>query len=188
MNTIQIAFLLDATAEAVKAAHPFPQMAACEAALESNFGLSELARDANNLFGMKIHRHNVYGEMALPTREFENSEWIVVPGAEWEKYPDVQSCFADRRATLYRLSNLFPHYKRAIEAGDPRSYVIQVSESWSTDPGWECTCCVMLGSEAEAQQHAKDNPGSAEHAQITRIEGLGRALKVLSIYDEYTAG
>lgn len=186
MNDSQRQFLDRATAEAEKANHPFPKMAACEAALESSWGHSQLAREGSNLFGMKQHAHAVYGTMNLPTREFLDSAWHVV-SANWVKYPDWASCFADRLATLQRLSNALPHYKAALNAQDPRSYVIQVSESWSTDPGWECTCCSMFQTEAEVQQHAKDNPGSPEHASIQRIEGLGRALKILSFYEEYAA-
>lgn len=196
MNSQQKEFLQTAALQAKKAGHVFPEMAACEAALESGhpdpvtkvsiYGGSQLAREGNNLFGMKKHRHNAYGVMRLPAHEFENGEWIVVEGADWEKYPDWASCFADRMGTLSRLSPYLPHYAAALAAQDPRSYAIQVSESWSTDPGWECTCCSMFQSEAEAQQHAKDNPASqirreVEHA-VRRIEGLGRALKVLAIY------
>ncbi len=133
MNIPQRQFLDQATAEAVKANHPFARMAACEAALESNYGLSELARDANNLFGMKQHCHPLYGTMTLPTREFENGEWMVVK-AEWEKYPDLRACFADRLATLERLSNVLPHYKAALDATTADEYIAEVSKTWSTDP------------------------------------------------------
>ena len=50
-----------AKAAAAQARHVFPEMAACEAALESGFGKSGLAREDNNLFGMKQHPHPVYG-------------------------------------------------------------------------------------------------------------------------------
>ena len=57
---------LIATAEAAKTGgHIFPEMAACEAGLESGhpdpqtgytmYGQSELAREGNNLFGTKQH-------------------------------------------------------------------------------------------------------------------------------------
>jgi flagellum-specific peptidoglycan hydrolase FlgJ len=133
MNTSQRTFLDRAKAEAIKANHPFASMAACEAALESNWGNSQLAREANNLFGMKQHAHYVYGTMNLPTREFENGEWIVV-AAHWVKYPDWACCFADRIATLQRLSNALPHYKAAIDAPDAATYISEVSKNWSTDP------------------------------------------------------
>jgi len=133
MNSSQRQFLDQATAEAVKANHPFAKMAACEAALESSWGHSQLAREACNLFGCKQHAHPIYGTMTLPTREFEGGEWIVV-GANWIKYPDLRACFADRLATLERLSNVYPHYKAALAATDAQTYITEVSQTWSTDP------------------------------------------------------
>ena len=133
MNDVQRQFLDRAAAEAVKANHPFPQMAACEAALECTWGHSQLALEANNLFGMKQHVHTIYGTMTLPTREFQNGEWTTV-GAQWIQYPDWRSCFCDRLATLERLSNAYPHYKAALEAKDPQTYISEVSKTWSTDP------------------------------------------------------
>jgi flagellum-specific peptidoglycan hydrolase FlgJ len=134
VNDAQKNFLSRASAEAAKSRHPFPSMAAAEAALESNWGNSQLAREANNLFGMKQHAHPVYGTMNLPTREFEKGEWIQTTG-HWVEYPDWASCFADRLATLERLSNAFPHYKAALEAHDAETFVKEVSQTWSTDPG-----------------------------------------------------
>lgn len=133
MNPSQLDFLDRATAEAIKASHPFPQMAAAEAALESNFGNSELARNDQNLFGMKQHAHPVFGTVTLPTREFLSGEWKTV-SANWVQYPDWSSCFADRFATLQRLANVYPHYKAAIEATDAETFIRQVSLTWSTDP------------------------------------------------------
>jgi flagellum-specific peptidoglycan hydrolase FlgJ len=118
-------------------------MAACEAALESSWGNSQLARDDFNLFGMKQHAHPVFGTMTLPTREWIGKEkdtqdgnpdgWIQVT-ASWVKYPDWRACFADRLATLERLSNVLPHYKAALEAPDAQTYITEVSKTWSTDP------------------------------------------------------
>lgn len=135
MNDSQRNFLSLALQQAIKANLKFPQMWACEAALESCWGHSELARDGNNLFGMKIHRHSnpEYGVMNLPTREFLGSEWKTV-SAEWVKYPDWRACFADRLVTLERLSNVYPHYRAALDAEDPRTYITEVSKTWSTDP------------------------------------------------------
>lgn len=134
MNDAQRQFLDRATAEAAKANHPFPPMAACEAALESGWGHSQLAREGNNLFGMKQHAHAVFGTMTLPTSEFLDGKWVTVPGANWVKYPDLASCFADRLATLQRLSNAYPHYAAALKAEDAQTFVTEVSKTWSTDP------------------------------------------------------
>jgi flagellum-specific peptidoglycan hydrolase FlgJ len=133
MTKQQRDFIDRAAAEAVRANHPFPQMAACEAALESGWGESKLAREGLNLFGMKQHSHEVYGTMTLPTREFEGGEWKTV-GANWVRYPDLRACFADRLATLERLANAYPHYSAALKATDAQTYVTEVSKTWSTDP------------------------------------------------------
>ena len=52
-TTPQDTFLRQASAAARAAGHIFPDYAACEAALESTWGQSRLAREANNLFGQK---------------------------------------------------------------------------------------------------------------------------------------
>lgn len=123
-----------ATADAAaEAGHVWPMMAACEAALESGFGISKLAHDANNLFGMKQHTHPIFGTLTLPTREYLNDQWVVTT-APWVSYPTVTDCFTDRMATLKRLQDNYPHYARALTATDEYTYINEVSRTWSTDP------------------------------------------------------
>lgn len=143
-------FLQLAAAYAQAAGHVFPQMAACEAALESAYGRSQLAAADNNLFGMKQHWHPEYGTVNLPTKEFvmaphstsgaanaadmgHPGKWIETT-AEFVKYPDWTSCFRDRMATLRRLAPNYPHYAAALAATSPEQYITEVSKSWSTDP------------------------------------------------------
>lgn len=133
MNSLQIDFLVKAQAAALAADHPFPAMAACEAALESGFGGSGLARSDNNLFGMKQHAHPAYGTVTLPTREFLLGEWKTVT-SKWVQYPNWQSCFEDRLLTLQRLQGAYPHYAAALDAKDAETYIAEVSKTWSTDP------------------------------------------------------
>lgn len=145
MTDAQKQFLDKAAAAAEQATYPFPRMAACEAALESAYGLSGLATSDNNLFGMKQHRHPIYGTCFLPTKEFDLGEWITVP-AEWVKYPDWASCFFDRLATLTRLSHAYPHYAAALQAADVETYIREVSASWSTDPKRAAKCLAIYSA------------------------------------------
>jgi len=133
MTEAQKGFLQAACVAARKADHIFPEMAACEAALESNYGRSQLATQDNNLFGMKQHRHAIFGSHILPTREFQGGEWVTI-SAVWIHYPDWASCFHDRMATLLRLSSVFPHYAAALHSASGVTYVNEVSKTWSTDP------------------------------------------------------
>ena len=126
-------FIRRAWQAAVNAHHVWPEMAACEAALESGYGHSQLATQDNNLFGMKQHQHPIFGTHSLPTREFLSGEWKQVE-ANWISYPDWPSCFADRMATIERLASVYSHYKAALAAATGEEYVRQVSLTWSTDP------------------------------------------------------
>src|SRR5271156_1469909 len=61
--------------------------------LESTWGTSKLATEANNFFGIKAEHLNdpsTYEE--FPTAEYENGVRVMIQ-ADFEKYPDVQSSF-----------------------------------------------------------------------------------------------
>lgn len=137
----QLQWLQEMTIQAKAAGHLFPTMAACEAALESNYGKSQLAANDNNLFGMKQHQHPLYGTVNLPTKEFvdpdgagpQPGQWVVVD-AKFVEYPDAETCFFDRMATLRRLRQVYSHYANALTAADATTYIVEVSKTWSTDP------------------------------------------------------
>lgn len=135
MGELQEVFLIKARAAAREAKHIFPEHAACEAALESAWGLSRLARHANNLFGQKQSHPPVPGTetMELITRECLHGAWVTVP-ANWVKFADWVSCFAARMEILQRLAVAYPHYGLALKAGNGEEFIAEVSESWSTDP------------------------------------------------------
>lgn len=116
--------------------HIWPGMAACEAALESEWGASELALKAHSLFGAKQQEHPVYGTLHLPTREFLNHQWVTVD-AEWCEYPDFATSFLERMNTLRRLAGSYPPYAAALAAATAEVYV---SLSWSTDPNRAQKC------------------------------------------------
>ena len=87
-------FLRQASAAARAAGHIFPDYAACEAALESTWGQSRLAREANNLFGQKLSLDDAAGIgtpgatagipgvsagiLDMPTQEFLHGRWLTV--------------------------------------------------------------------------------------------------------------
>jgi flagellum-specific peptidoglycan hydrolase FlgJ len=135
LTASELAFLSAASAAAGAGGHIWPDFAACEAALEGSYGNSALARQDLNLFGMKQHRHPVFGTVSLPTGEFIHGQWVRVT-ADWVKYPSWSDCFADRMATLRRLApeQGFEHYAAALAAHDGITFVREVSKSWSTDP------------------------------------------------------
>lgn len=145
LTTDEQNWLISAYQSAREAEHVFPAMAACEAALESNWGQSKLATLANNLFGEKQHQQPIYATMMIPTREFLHGAWVTVSAA-WVKYPTLATCFADRMDTLKRLAPEFPNYAAALSAPDAKTYVTAVSKTWATDPQ-RAEKCITIYSE-----------------------------------------
>jgi flagellum-specific peptidoglycan hydrolase FlgJ len=130
LSPTQIAFLQKTATAALDAGHIFPQAAACEAALESNYGQSQLARESNNLFGMKQHQVPVYETTRMWTHEVNKSGQLIAIEADFVKYPGLDECFADRMATLRRLDVYAP----ALESTTDTDFIVNVSQHWSTDP------------------------------------------------------
>ena len=133
--TPQDNFLRQASAAARAAGHIFPDYAACEAALESTWGRSRLAREANNLFDQKESVESIEGAgtLALPTQEFLNGRWVTVI-ARWARFADQAACFRARMALLRRLEHSYPAYGRALAAITGEAFIEEVSRAWSTDP------------------------------------------------------
>lgn len=133
--SIQSEFLLRAHEAAQAAQHIFPEFAACEAALESGWGQSRLAIEANNLFGQKQSHPLLAGTsvLTMPTREYLHGSWVTVL-ANWAQFSDWGVCFAARMQLLQVLSRNFPHYQAALHSANGEQFVIEVSKSWSTDP------------------------------------------------------
>ncbi len=126
-------FLPKAAAAARAAGHIYPEYAACEAALESAWGASQLAREANNLFGQKQSHPPRGASLGLPTREFLHGAWLTVQ-AQWVVFRDWQDCFAHRMTLLRALENGIPDYRAALAAATGEAFVTHVSKSWATDP------------------------------------------------------
>jgi flagellum-specific peptidoglycan hydrolase FlgJ len=138
-TTLQDSFLRNASVAARAAGHIFPEYAACEAALESTWGQSRLAREANNLFGQKQSADSIAtpgadaGVLALPTQEFLHGRWVTVV-AHWARFTDAAACFGARMALLRRLGHSYPAYTRALAAATGEGFIEEVSRAWSTDP------------------------------------------------------
>jgi flagellum-specific peptidoglycan hydrolase FlgJ len=135
MESKRSAFLQQAAAAARAAGHLFPEHAACEAALESNWGQSRLAREGNNLFGQKQSHPPLAGSgtLEIETREYLHGEWVQVP-AQWVKFANWAECFRARMALLEHLRHAYPQYAQALAARTGEAFVEAVSVSWSTDP------------------------------------------------------
>lgn len=86
-----------------------------QAILESGWGISELAKNANNIFGIKGN-HNGHSYSVI-TKEFVDNKWIEIT-ADFRKYPSWLECVkdhSDKFLTMDRYKNLIGEtdYKQA---------------------------------------------------------------------------
>jgi len=135
-----------AAAQASSAASGFPPgVTVAQAALESAFGNSGLARMANNYFGIKARPDHPSKPNAglpgtpaggqaieLPTVEYVDGA-PVRSTAKFAKYGSMAECFAARDHMIASL----PAYQEARAAAqDPEAFVCAFAPHWATDPGY----------------------------------------------------
>ena len=103
-----------------------------QAALESGWGESGLARAGNNLFGIKADSRWRGETLTLNTREFIKGQWMVVP-AKWRKYPSWQNSIDDHAAFLKRN----PRYKACFLCTTAPAFAQELAQAgYATDPDY----------------------------------------------------
>lgn len=103
-----------------------------QAALESEWGKSQLAIQARNLFGVKADPSWHGDILTMNTREFLKGQWVMV-SARWRKYGDWQGCMDDHAAFL--LNN--PRYKCVFSHADGPGFAKAVQAcGYATDPAY----------------------------------------------------
>jgi flagellar protein FlgJ len=105
-----------------------PGVTVAQAALESAWGRSQLATEANNYFGIKVH--GGMPSVALPTTEIVGAAPVRVT-ARFARYASMADCFRDRDAILARLS-LYAAARAASK--DPEAFTRALARHWATDP------------------------------------------------------
>lgn len=103
-----------------------------EAALESAWGASMLAKSGFNLFGVKADKSWHGDTLTMNTREYLKGKWVMVP-ALWRKYPDWLGSIEDHAQFL--LTN--PRYKPAFnwKRGEDFAYAV-AHAGYATDPDY----------------------------------------------------
>ena len=101
-----------------------------QAALESAWGESGLAKTGNNLFGIKADSLWRGPTLTINTKEFIKGQWVVVP-ALWRKYPSWQASMDDHAAFLRRN----PRYKACFLCTTAPAFAKElVQAGYATDP------------------------------------------------------
>lgn len=104
--------------------------AVADAADESGWGSSQLARQAFNLFGVKADSSWHGPTLTMRTREYLNGQWVMVP-AVWRKYSDWLGSIEDHAQFL--LTN--PRYQPAFAYVSGATFAQAIAAAgYATDP------------------------------------------------------
>lgn len=106
-------------------------VALAQAALESGFGRSLLAKQAKNLFGVKAGKSWKGETISLPTTEYIQGKPVRVV-ARWRKYPSYRDSFMDLARVYYNgLYDEALPYRR-----DPKEFIRRAGKVYATDPDY----------------------------------------------------
>lgn len=133
MNPQEFIDSLTAAAQAAQAKTGVPaSFTIAEAALESGWGGSRLATEANNFFGVKADPSWLGYVVVFNTREYLDGQWTMVP-ARWRKYDSFDACLVDHGNFL--RSN--PRYEHCFDAPDGEAFARSVQAAgYATDPDY----------------------------------------------------
>lgn len=109
-----------------------PSLLVAQAALESNWGNSELAKESNNYFGVKTPMGKEY-----QTKEFTQSEWTEI-NTSFKQYDSVYDSVLDY-ADLLRNGTSWDRnlYRGVIEASTYKEAAYALTKAgYATDPGY----------------------------------------------------
>ncbi len=142
-----------------------PGIAVAQAALESAWGNSQLARRANNYFGIKARRGRAVIE--LPTLEYVDGAPLRT-AARFARYESMEECFVDRDRMIASL----PVYSEAREASvDPEAFIRALAQHWATDPDYANKVLYLYGAHGLAEldqpitQASKGGSSGAPHSK-----------------------
>ncbi len=130
-----LAAAIPAARQATAATHVPASVTVAQAILESDWGRSALAQDANNYFGMKVMGTlGNDGVVWLPTSEYDDSGNVFTITSAFRAYKSLADSIADHDQLLETASRYAP----AMQAtDDPRQFAALIAqEGYSSDPAY----------------------------------------------------
>lgn len=112
-----------------------PSIIIGQAILESNWGISQLASEYNNLFGIKAFGHPE--KVTLDTQEYVNGQWIVIQG-DFRVYQNWEESMTDHTMLFVNGVDWSPEkYEKVLSATNYRDAAIALQEAgYATDPDY----------------------------------------------------
>ena len=110
-----------------------------QAALESGWGNSKLAREANNYFGIKACGKQE--KVRMSTVEVENGTSIATE-ANFARYGSMQECFAGRDQILLHGA---VYAQARLHLDDEVAFIAAMARHWATDSHYAAKLTAVLG-------------------------------------------
>ncbi|MDO4280113.1 MAG: glycoside hydrolase family 73 protein [Peptococcaceae bacterium] len=108
----------------------YPSVMLAQAALESQYGESQLSFDYNNYFGIKVHGH--HKSVRLTTTEYYSGKKTTIKD-DFCVYSSPSECFKDYAELLTQNA----HFADAVEAASPAIAARALQEGgYATDPSY----------------------------------------------------
>ncbi|AOF48947.1 glycoside hydrolase family 73 protein [Tetragenococcus halophilus] len=112
-----------------------PSIIISQAALESNWGRSQLAHEYNNLFGIKAYGNQ--DKVNLETKEYVNEQWITIEG-DFRVYHSWEDSMDDHTMLFVNGVDWNPQkYEDVLTAQSHQEAAEALQEDgYATDPGY----------------------------------------------------
>ncbi len=156
MQQFQVAFLKRVTAAALASQEQFgipASVTIAQAILESGWGQSKLALEANNYFGVKARA----GEpsITLPTMEFQQGQKVWIK-ADFAAYPSPEASFLAHGKLISGLARYGPAMQ---QKSDPRRFATALRCcGYSTNPTYEDSLMQLVSQHDLTQYDVRKPP------------------------------
>jgi len=138
-----IALIAAGAQESMRATKVPASFTIAQAALESAWGESGLAKSAMNLFGVKADKAWKGATVTLPTREVIDGKGVTVP-ALWRKYSSWAECLTDHAQFFIvnkRYASAFKHTDNAEQ------FALAIAAAgYATDPQYAAKIIAVIRS------------------------------------------
>lgn len=133
----------------------YPSVMLAQAALESNFGESQLSFDYNNYFGIKAHGH--HRSVRLATTEYYDGEETIIRDY-FCVYSSPGDCFEDYAEIITQNAN----YSDAVGASSPAESARALQAGgYATDPNYASKVISVINEYNLTRFDPMDTPGSS---------------------------
>lgn len=159
----------------------FNSISIAQACLESGYGQSELAKEANNLFGYKAKRGEWSGETYLKESPEEIKGAIHIKRSNFRKYESWEESVKDHAKMLSRTDWYANYYRKAINAKTPEEQAKALTGTYATDSKYADKLIEIINYYG-LNAYDKLNKGEEKEmatlrkpiVQITRVNTFGR--------------